>query len=192
LEEPVIKKVLLVLVLAVLAFAGLVATRPAEFRLTRSRTMPAPPAAVYGYLNDFHKWPEWSPWEKVDPSMKRELSGAPAGPGAVYYWVGNDKVGEGRMTITDSRPAQSVTIRLEFLKPFAATNTTQFDLAPEGGGTRVTWTMSGRNNFISKAVCLFMSMEKMVGPDFERGLANLDAATASAVPTAASASAAAS
>jgi hypothetical protein len=172
-----LKKIAVALILILAGFAGFVATRPDEFSLVRSRAMAAPPNVVFAYVNDFHKWPEWSPWEKLDAGMKRELSGAPAGTGAVYYWNGNDKVGEGRMTITDSQPAKSVTINLEFLKPFAATNKTQFDFAPSGTGTNVTWTMSGHNNFIAKVMCVFMSMEKMVGPDFEKGLAQLDGAT---------------
>lgn len=179
-----LKKIALVLLVVVAGFAAFVATRPAEFRLTRERTLAAPPDVVHSYLNDFHKWGDWSPWEKLDPTMKRDHSGAPAGPGAVYHWEGNDKVGEGRMTITDSHAPQSVTINLEFIKPFAATNTTQFDLTPSGTGTHVTWSMSGHNNFIAKAMCIFMDMDKMVGPDFERGLANLDAATAEAAKTA--------
>jgi hypothetical protein len=179
-----LKKIAVAVVLILAAFAGFVATRPAEFSLVRSRTLAAPPEFVFGYVNDFHRWPEWSPWEKIDPAMKREFSGAAAGPGAAYYWNGNDKVGEGRMTITDSQPAKGLTIKLEFMKPFAATNTAQFDFAPSGTGTNVTWTMSGHNNFIAKAMCVFMSMEKMVGPDFEKGLAQLDGATGAALKSA--------
>jgi uncharacterized protein YndB with AHSA1/START domain len=182
-----LKKIALALVVIVAAFAGFVATRPADFRIVRSRTVAAPPDVVHAYVNDFKRWAEWSPWEKLDPTMKRELSGATAGPGAVYYWNGNDKVGEGRMTITDSQAPKSVTIRLEFLKPFAATNTTQFDLVPSGSGTSVTWAMTGRNNFVAKAMCLFMDMDKMVGPDFERGLAQLDAAAKAGAAVAAQA-----
>jgi uncharacterized protein YndB with AHSA1/START domain len=173
-----LKKIALVLVVVLAVFAGVVATRPAEFRIVRERTVSAPPEVVHAYVNDFRKWPEWSPWEKLDPAMKRDLSGASAGTGAAYHWVGNDKVGEGRMTITDSRPGQSVTIRLEFIKPWTATNTTQFDFAPSASGTKVTWAMSGHNNFMAKAICLFMDMDKMVGPDFEKGLAGLDTVTA--------------
>jgi uncharacterized protein YndB with AHSA1/START domain len=175
-----LKKIALALVLILAAFAAFVATRPAEFSISRTRTLSAPPAVVHTYVSDFKKWPEWSPWEKLDLAMKRELSGASAGPGAVYFWSGNDKVGEGRMTITDSQPPKSVTIRLEFLKPFAATNTTVFDFTPSGTGTAVAWTMTGRNNFVAKAMCVFMDMDKMVGPDFEKGLAQLDSATAAA------------
>src|SRR5262245_27713122 len=125
-----LKKVALGLILVLVALAGFVASRPSEFHLSRSRTVAAPPEVVHAYVNDFKKWPAWSPWEKLDPAMKRELSGAPAGPGAVYYWSGNSQAGEGRMTITDSRPPRSIAIRLEFMRPFAATNTTQFDFAP--------------------------------------------------------------
>jgi hypothetical protein len=173
-----IKKIALALALILAVFAAYVATRPGEFRVTRTRTVKAPPAVVHGYVSDFHKWPEWSPWEKLDPAMKRELSGPPSGPGAQYAWVGNDQVGEGRMTITDSRPPESVTIRLEFLKPFPATSTTVFDFAPKDSGTQVSWTMTGHNNFMAKAMTVFMDMDTMIGADFEKGLANLDAATA--------------
>ncbi len=185
-----LKKVALAFAVIVVALAAFIATRPAEFRIVRSRTLSAPPAVVHGYVNDFHKWAEWSPWEKLDPALKRDHSGAPAGTGAVYAWSGNSQVGEGRMTITDSRAPHSVTIRLEFIKPFAATNTSQFDFAPSGSGTQVTWAMSGRNNFTSKAFSVFMDMDKMVGADFERGLANLDTVTAAAAKPAAAAPAA--
>ena len=146
-----LKKIAIGVALVLVVLAGYVATRPADFRIVRSRTVAAPPDVVHAYVNDFHKWTEWSPWEKLDPAMKREYSGAPAGSGAAYRWTGNSDVGEGQMTITDSRPPQSVTIRLEFLKPFAATSTTQFDFAPSGAGTNVTWAMNGHNNFIAKA-----------------------------------------
>ena len=173
-----LKKIAIALVLILVVLAGYVATRPADFRIVRSRTVAAAPDVVHAYVNDFHKWPEWSPWEKLDPAMKREYSGAPSGTGAAYHWSGNDEVGEGHMTITDSRPPQSVTIRLEFLKPFAATSTTQFDFAPSGSGTNVTWAMAGHNNFMAKAFSAVMDMDKIVGADFEKGLAALDTATA--------------
>jgi len=175
-----LKKIALVLLLVVAGFAGYVATRPADFRISREKTLAAPPEVVYPFLVDFHKWPDWSPWEKLDPAMKREVSGSPSGPGAVYHWSGNDKVGEGQMTITDARSPQNVTIKLEFIKPFAATITTQFDLSPSGNGTHVIWTMSGQNNFIGKAMCIFMDMDKTVGPDFEKGLQSLDDVTGAA------------
>lgn len=174
------KKIVVALVVIVAAFAAFVATRPADYRVVRSRTVAAPPDVVHSYVSDFHKWPEWSPWEKLDPAMKRDFAGAPSGTGAQYHWSGNSDVGEGQMTITDSRSPQSVTIRLEFLKPFAATSTTQFDFAPSGAGTNVTWAMNGHNNFMAKAFSAFMDMDKMIGADFEKGLAGLDAATVAA------------
>lgn len=161
-------------------FAAFVARRPSAFRIVRSRTLAASPDAVFAQINDFHRWPGWSPWEKLDPNMTREISGPASGPGATYYWKGNNKAGEGRMTITDSVPGRSVTIRLEFMKPWKATNTTRFDLQPSGSGTVVTWDMTGHNNFMAKAFTVFMDMDKMVGPDFERGLAGLEAAAAGA------------
>lgn len=171
-------QIAIALVIAAGGLAAFVATRPAEFRIARSRTLAAPPSVVHAYVNDFRKWSEWSPFERLDPAMKKEFSGPPAGPGAVYAWSGNAKAGQGRMTILDSRPAQSVTIRLEFFKPWTATNTAQFDFVPDGPGTTVTWAMTGRNNFMAKAFSLAFDMDKMLGADFERGLANLDAATA--------------
>jgi uncharacterized protein YndB with AHSA1/START domain len=173
----------LVLAAVVAGFLIFAATRPTDFRVVRARSLGAPPEVVHAYVNDFHKWPEWSPWEKLDPTMKKEFSGAPSGPGASYYWTGNDKVGEGRMTITDSRPPQSVTLRLEFLRPWKAVNTTQFDLAPSGSGTNVTWAMTGKNNFMAKAFGVFMPLDKLVGADFERGLASLDAVTSGSAKT---------
>jgi uncharacterized protein YndB with AHSA1/START domain len=179
-----LKKLAIVLVVVVLAFLAYVATRPADFQVSRSRTVQAPPEVVHAYVNDFSKWPAWSPWEKLDPAMKREVSDPPAGPGASYHWVGNDDVGEGGMTITESQPPSKVVIRLEFLKPWTATSTTQFDFARSGGGTNVTWTMRGHNNFMAKAFSAFMDIDAMVGKDFEKGLENLDAATkqAASVP----------
>jgi hypothetical protein len=176
----VLTKIAVVLVLVLAALAGFIATRPAEFSVSRARTIAASADVAHAYVNDFKKWPAWSPWEKLDAGMKRELSGAAVGTGAAYHWMGNKKVGEGRMTITDSRPPLNVTIRLEFIKPWTATNTTRFDFAPDGTGTKVTWTMSGHKNFMAKAFCLFMDMDKMVGGDFEKGLAQLGSVTAAA------------
>jgi len=177
-----LKNFAIAVLLAIVALAGFVATRPSEFLIVRSRTLAAPPEVVHAYVNDLHKWGEWSPWEKIDPGMQREYSGPPAGPGASYHWVGNEEVGEGRMTITGSVPPDSVTILLEFLKPFQATNTAQFDILRSGLGTEVTWSMSGHNNFVAKAMSLVMNMDKMVGGNFEKGLADLDAVTAAATP----------
>jgi polyketide cyclase/dehydrase/lipid transport protein len=170
--------VLLALAVLLVVLAAFVATRPGDFRIVRTRTVAAAPEVVHRFVNDFHNWPAWSPWEKIDPNMKRDHSGPASGTGAQYHWVGSKKVGEGRMTIVDTRPPSGVTIRLEFLKPFKATNTTQFDLVPSGGGTHVSWAMTGHNGFLAKAFSLFMNMDKVVGSDFEKGLAGLDAATA--------------
>lgn len=156
-----------------------IALQPAHFRIERSAVVAAPPAAVFEQVNDFHNWAKWSPWEKLDPGMKKTFSGPPAGSGAEYAWAGNDKAGEGKMTITGSKPTEQVDIRLDFIKPFAATNQSTFTLTPSGAGTKVQWAMEGNNGFISKAFCLFVDMDKMVGKDFEQGLANLNVAAKS-------------
>jgi hypothetical protein len=150
-----------------------VAMRPATFHIERSTKISAQPEIVFGLINDFHNWQGWSPWEKMDPAMKKTHSGAPAGTGAVYSWAGNDDVGEGRMTITGSRPSEVVEIKLEFLKPFEATNKTTFTVKPGGDGSNVTWAMDGNNSFATKLVGLFMDMDSMIGKDFEKGLANM-------------------
>lgn len=173
-------KILLVVLVFVVGLLGFIATRPADFQVTRTRTVAAPPDVVYGYVNDLRKWREWSPWEKRDPDLKREYSGTAAGTGASYHWMGNNQVGEGRMTITDSRPAQLIALRLEFIKPWTATNRAQFDFAPSGSGTSVTWTMSGEKNFMAKAFGLLVDVDKLVGTDFDRGLENLDAVSGAA------------
>jgi hypothetical protein len=154
----------------------LIATRPAIFRIQRSGQVAAPPEVVFAILDDFHLWAQWSPWEKLDPDMKKTFEGPAAGPGAIYAWVGNKKVGEGRMTSLESKRGQVVAIRLEFFKPFAANNTARFTLTPANGGTFVNWSMEGKNKFRGKAFSMVMNMDKMVGKDFERGLANLNVA----------------
>jgi hypothetical protein len=172
---PMIKKILLGLVAVLSVFAIVVAFQPAAFQVVRTTKVAVPPQTVFAEVNNLHKWDAWSPWAKLDPAMKVTHEGAPAGKGAIYSWAGNKDVGEGRMTITESRPAELVRINLEFIKPFAATNLTEFTFKPDGNQTSVTWTMSGEKNFISKAVCMFMSMDQMVGGDFEKGLAALKA-----------------
>ncbi|MEA2712036.1 MAG: hypothetical protein QOF78_4637 [Phycisphaerales bacterium] len=165
-------KILIGVAVILVIFAIVVATRPGGFRIVRSAVISAPPPAVFEQVNDFHKWAAWSPWEHKDPAMKRTFEGPAAGTGANYKWVGNREVGEGGMTITESRPSDLIRIRLDFLKPFASTNTAEFTFKPQGDQTAVTWTMTGSNdNFICKAFCLFMNMDKMVGGDFEKGLA---------------------
>ena len=173
--EAMLKKILIALALIVIVFLIVVAMQPADFRITRSATIAAAPAAVFAQVNDFHKWEAWSPWAKLDPAMRTSYGGPAEGPGAIYTWSGNSQVGAGRMTITESHPPDVILIKLDFLKPIAATNTAEFAFKPESGQTGVTWTMTGTNNFVGKAVCLFMSMDKMVGGDFEKGLAQMKA-----------------
>lgn len=164
---------------AAVVFLIVVAIQPADFRIARSTVIAAPPSAVFEHVNDFHRWEAWNPWGKIDPAMKQSYEGEPAGVGAVYSWTGNSDVGEGRMTITDSQPAQVVRVKLEFLKPFAATNTAEFAFRPEGDQTAVTWSMTGKKNFAAKAIHLVVNMDKMIGDQFDKGLADMKAAVES-------------
>ncbi|WPC05984.1 SRPBCC family protein [Pseudomonas benzenivorans] len=164
---------LIALALLLALLLTLVARQPDGFSVERSVSVAAPPEAVFAQVNDLRNWERWSPWAKRDPAMQKSYEGPPAGVGAVYRWAGNKEVGEGSMTLVESRPNQSIRIRLVFLKPFQASNEAQFQFAPEGEGTRVTWSMSGSNNFMAKAMHLVMDMDKMVGGDFEQGLAQL-------------------
>jgi uncharacterized protein YndB with AHSA1/START domain len=161
-------------------FVVVVAMRPADFRITRTTTIAAPAEIIFQNVNDLHKWGAWSPWAKLDPAMKQTHEGVPAGVGAIYSWDGNKDVGAGRMTITESRTNESIRIKLEFLKPFAAVNETEFTFASDGNQTKVTWSMAGTNNFMSKAFCMFLDMDKMVGGDFEKGLAQMKSLVESA------------
>jgi uncharacterized protein YndB with AHSA1/START domain len=167
------------LAVAVVAVAGLVgyaaATQPDSFRVSRSLNIAAPPEEIYSVLSDFRRSGEWSPYEKLDPDMKRTLSGAPAGKGAVYEWDGDSNAGAGRMEIAEAVPGQSLTLRLDFRRPFEATNTVEYKLEPNGTATRVSWDMHGPMPFISKVMCVFVDLDKMIGKDFEAGLANLKA-----------------
>jgi uncharacterized protein YndB with AHSA1/START domain len=172
--KRVIKYILLAIAALIMLFLVVVAIQPNEMHVERTATIPAPPADVFAQVNDFHKWQAWSPWERVDPNMKRTLSGPTEGEGAKYGWVGNADVGEGEMTIAESRPNELIRIKLEFFKPFAGTNTAEFTFKPVGDGqTSVTWAMFGPKNFLSKAICLFMDMDQMIGGQFDQGLANL-------------------
>jgi carbon monoxide dehydrogenase subunit G len=174
----VLIKILVAVAIIVVVLVAVVVMQPSEFRVERSAVIPAPPAAVFAQINDLRRWEAWSPWEKVDPALKKTYDGPPAGVGASFAWAGNYEVGEGRVTITESRAPERVGIRLEMIEPMAATNAVTFTLAPEGAQTRVTWSMVGRNGFVSKAVGLVMDMDKMVGGQFEKGLANLKVAAA--------------
>jgi len=167
-----LKKISMALILVIVVILGLAMMQPDSFKVQRSATIKAPPAKVMAYLNDFHQWPAWSPWEKLDPNMQRTFEGAASGKGAVYAWKGNDDVGQGRMEIIESVPAQ-LDIKLDFIKPFASSNRTEFALQEQGDSTVVTWTMTGPSQFVTKVMGVFFSMDKMIGKDFEKGLAQL-------------------
>lgn len=168
-----LKKLLLAVALLLLAMIAFIATRPGEFRIARSAVIEAPPTIVFGLVNDIHHWRRWSPWEKIDPDMKRTYSGEYSGVGAEYAWEGNDQVGKGRMVIKQSEPPKRIGIEIEFISPFAATNQVSFDFEPVGKGTRVTWAMEGTNDFIGKVFDLLMDFDSMVGADYDRGLTKL-------------------
>jgi uncharacterized protein YndB with AHSA1/START domain len=157
----------------VVILAIVIALQPSAFRITRSSAFDAPPGAVFEQVNNFHNWNEWSPWARIDPNARYTFTGPEVGPGSSLAWAGNNQVGEGRMTITDSRPDERVVMKLEFLKPFTATHAAEFTFTPEGEQTRMTWSMSGKNNFLGKTMSLVMNCEKMIGGQFEQGFANL-------------------
>lgn len=175
-----LKKVAIGAVVLILGLVALVATRPATFAVERSQTIAAPPETVFALVDDFHTWDQWSPWEDLDPDMEKTFSGAESGQGAVYSWVGNDDVGTGKMTITESDPLETIVIDLEFIEPFPSSSVTTFQFAPDGDGTKVTWTMTGENDFVGKAFSLAYDMDEMIGGDFEKGLGQLDAAARAA------------
>jgi hypothetical protein len=144
-----------------------------QFEVVRSTTIGAPAATVHGLLRDFHEWTKWSPWEGIDPNLERTYSGPDSGVGATYAWRGNRKVGQGRMEILEEIPNERVVIALEFIKPFKASNTAIFELESSGESTMVIWRMIGPRTFMTKVMGIFTSMDKMIGPDFEKGLAQL-------------------
>jgi len=167
-------KTVLALIVLLLVFAGYIAGQPNDFQVERSATMSAPPDAVFEQVNDLHKWEHWSPWARLDPNAKNTFEGPESGKGAVFRWAGNDKVGEGAMTILESQPAERIKMQLDFKKPMEDTSITDFLFQPAGDGTKVTWTMSGRyQNFLQKAVCKVMNMDKHIGSYFEEGLASM-------------------
>ena len=162
-----------VVIIGLLVFA---ATRPDSFSVQRTATIHAPADKVFALVNDFHRWAEWSPWEKLDPEMKRTFGGPPAGPGSTYEWVGNSKVGAGRMEILTAAPAGKVDIKLDFIKPFEGHNVAEFTLTPKGENTEVLWVMHGPAPFVTKLMGVFVSMDSMIGKDFEAGLVNMKGA----------------
>lgn len=168
--------VALAVVVLIVVILGLAATKPDSFRLERSTHIAAPPERVFALIDDFRSWAAWSPWEKLDPEMRRTHGGPDRGVGANYAWEGNKKVGAGRMEIVESLPPSRLAVKLDFLRLFEAHNIAEFALAPAGGGTDVTWSMHGPSPFVSKVMQVFMSMDAMVGKDFEAGLRNMKAA----------------
>lgn len=164
------------LLAAVVLLLTLAALRPDSFRVERSAVLAASPALVMPLISDFRQWARWSPWEKIDPTMQRTYSGAEQGVGAVYGWTGNGKAGAGRMEILQCDESL-IRIRIDFFKPFAASNTVEFSLQPQGNGTALRWAMFGPSPFVSKLMGLVFNMDKMIGKDFEAGLANLQGLT---------------
>jgi len=164
--------VIAILIAGVLVYAAIL---PGTFRIERSTSIKAPPEKIYPLINDFHRWEAWSPWEKIDPAVKRSYLGAESGKGAVYIWMGNKEIGHGNMKIIESTPSSNVLIKIDFIKPFEAHNTIEFTLERQGDAAKVTQAMYGPSPFVSRLVGLFCSMDKMVGQKFEEGLASLKA-----------------
>ena len=174
-----LKIVAIVVVVVLIVVAGILiyaATRPDSFRVQRSASIKAPPEKVFPLISDLKAWASWSPYEKKDPAMKRSFGPVTAGKGATYEWEGDKNVGQGRMEILEATPPGKVVIKLDFLKPFEAHNTAEFTLAPKGDTTLATWAIYGPSAFVTKVMGLFLDMDKMIGKDFEAGLADLKAA----------------
>ena len=140
------------------------------FRVERSIMIKAPPEKIFGLINDFHNFSQWSPWEHLDPDMQRSITGPASGKGAVYEWSGNSKAGAGRMEILESTPSSRILIKLDFLKPFASSSSSEYTMTPQGDSTKVTWAMYGPTPFASKVMQVFVTTDKMIGGDFESGL----------------------
>ena len=171
--KTILLVIVVILLIAVVGVVALAAAKPDSLRVQRSITIKAAPARIFALINDFKAWPQWSPYENRDPNMQRKLSGPEAGQGAVYEWTGDKKVGQGRMEIIESTAPSKIAIKLDFLKPFEAHNTATFTMVPNGDTTEVTWAMDGPSPFINKVMSIFMNFDKLIGTDFEAGLANL-------------------
>ncbi|WP_035051665.1 SRPBCC family protein [Andreprevotia chitinilytica] len=171
-----LKKVVIIVVVLIAALLVFAATRPDNFRVQRTASIKAPPEKVFALINDFHRWEAWSPWEKLDPSMKRTFSGAENGKGTAYAWESEGKAGAGRMEITESSAPSKIVIKLDFSKPLEGHNTAEFTLDAKGDTTNVTWAMYGPSPYIAKIMGIFFNMDSMIGKDFETGLGNLKAA----------------
>jgi len=174
-----IVKLAIAVVVLLVALLGFAATRPDAFRVQRALSIKAPPDKIFPLIADFHSWSLWSPWEKLDPAMKRTYSGPASGKGAVYEWEGNSQVGAGRMEIVEASAPSRVTVKLDFVRPFAGHNTAEFTLDPRGDSTDVAWIMRGRNAYVAKLMGVFVNVDRMIGKYFETGLANLKMATES-------------
>ncbi|ADV84767.1 SRPBCC family protein [Terriglobus saanensis] len=170
-----LRKIMIIVVLLVVVLLLYASRQPDMFHVERSLVIAAAPEKIYPLIDDFHQWHLWSPWDKIDPAAKIVIGTPSSGPGATYAWEGNRKVGAGTMVILDDAAPTRVHIKLDFLKPMAGTSENLYTLTPEAGGTRVTWLMTGPMSFVSKIMCVFVSMDKMVGGDFDRGLANMKA-----------------
>ena len=168
------KKILLVLLVAIIGLVIAIVTRPAAFHYERSMEISATPDVVFPLINDLHQWQYWSPWEKLDTKMQKKMEGPEVGPGSSFTWDGNSDVGAGKNTIVDSKANESVSMKLEMYKPMAGTNQVTFKMVPTATGTKVSWVMEGQNNFVGKAFGLFINCDKMCGDFFLEGLANLN------------------
>jgi uncharacterized protein YndB with AHSA1/START domain len=166
-----------VLAIAIAIVLILASTKPDTFSVQRAATMKAPPEKIFALINDFQQWGKWSPWEHKDPAMQRTFSGAQSGKGSVYAWDGNKNVGSGRMEILEASAPSKIVIKLDFFKPFEGHNTAEFTMLPQGDATNLTWLMHGPAPFMSRLMQVFMNMDRMIGKDFETGLANLKKAT---------------
>jgi hypothetical protein len=169
----VIAIVAVVLAIAIVVVLILAATKRDTFRVQRAAAMPGPPEKIFSLIDDFRQWGTWSPWEHRDPAMKRMFSGTERGKGAVYAWDGNRNVGAGRMEILDAVLPSRIVIKLDFIKPFEGHNTAEFTMLSQGGATQVNWAMYGPAPFMHKVMQVFMNLDRMIGKDFEAGLANL-------------------
>jgi len=180
-KKPMLKILLISIPTIIVVFLIIVAMQPSNYRLARSLVIAAPPDAVFPHINELKKWEAWNPWGKADPNMKLTYGGPASGVGANYAWAGNKEVGEGRATINESRPGESVKYKMEFFKPMSASSEMEFAFKPQGSQTEVTVTVTGEKNFMAKAFCLFVSMDKMIGGKFENALVDLKAIVESSV-----------
>jgi hypothetical protein len=168
-----LRKILFGFVTLMVVLVAIIIVQPSEYHVSRTLSMAAPVPDIFAQVNDFHRWDAWSPWAKLDPAAKVSFEGPAAGKGAIFAWSGNSKVGEGRMTLLESVPDSLVRTRTDFVKPFVGSSYSEFVLRPQGGGTAVSWTIFGENDFIGKAMCLIISMDKMLGGEMEKGLASI-------------------